>query len=227
MFVPAGADWSAEGDARAVSVLVHDPEPVGHACGRRLRRGREGNGNRRPPVRARCAVRLGDAVHRPDPAGPGAGPLSLLRRGDLRAGGRGLPRHRGRAGPDPPRHVHPPAEDASCTASRTPETARCACSACSARQGHRRRRTTPTARLPSSPRARRAERCRISSARSTSCGKGTSPAATGQSPAAAARSPSCRSPCRHASRSPRARRAPRSCSRRRTPGASRCRSRAS
>jgi quercetin dioxygenase-like cupin family protein len=27
LFVPAGAPWTAEGDARAVSVLVHDPEP--------------------------------------------------------------------------------------------------------------------------------------------------------------------------------------------------------
>jgi quercetin dioxygenase-like cupin family protein len=27
LYVPAGAAWSAEGDARALSVLVHDPEP--------------------------------------------------------------------------------------------------------------------------------------------------------------------------------------------------------
>jgi mannose-6-phosphate isomerase-like protein (cupin superfamily) len=27
LFVPAGTDWSAEGDARALSVLIHDPEP--------------------------------------------------------------------------------------------------------------------------------------------------------------------------------------------------------
>jgi quercetin dioxygenase-like cupin family protein len=27
LFVPAGTEWSADGDARAVSVLVHDPEP--------------------------------------------------------------------------------------------------------------------------------------------------------------------------------------------------------
>lgn len=32
VFVPAGSTWSAEGTARAVSVLVHDPEPApGHA----------------------------------------------------------------------------------------------------------------------------------------------------------------------------------------------------
>jgi len=29
LFVPAGTDWSADGDARAVSVLVHDPERSG------------------------------------------------------------------------------------------------------------------------------------------------------------------------------------------------------
>ncbi|HVW90405.1 MAG TPA: cupin domain-containing protein [Gaiellaceae bacterium] len=29
VFVPAGATWSAEGSARAVSVLVHEPEPAG------------------------------------------------------------------------------------------------------------------------------------------------------------------------------------------------------
>jgi len=29
VFAPAGARWSARGDARAVSVLVHDPEPSG------------------------------------------------------------------------------------------------------------------------------------------------------------------------------------------------------
>lgn len=29
VFVPAGTPWTAEGDARAVSVLVHDPEPGG------------------------------------------------------------------------------------------------------------------------------------------------------------------------------------------------------
>jgi quercetin dioxygenase-like cupin family protein len=29
VFVPAGTAWSAEGDARALSVLVHDPEPAG------------------------------------------------------------------------------------------------------------------------------------------------------------------------------------------------------
>jgi quercetin dioxygenase-like cupin family protein len=28
VFVPAGTAWSADGDARAVSVLVHDPEPA-------------------------------------------------------------------------------------------------------------------------------------------------------------------------------------------------------
>lgn len=28
LFVPAGTEWSADGDARAVSVLVHDPEPA-------------------------------------------------------------------------------------------------------------------------------------------------------------------------------------------------------
>src|SRR5581483_5522506 len=27
LFVPAGTAWKAEGDARAVSVIVHDPEP--------------------------------------------------------------------------------------------------------------------------------------------------------------------------------------------------------
>src|ERR1700710_2933468 len=32
LFVPSGTPWSAKGDARAVSVLVHDPEPSsGHA----------------------------------------------------------------------------------------------------------------------------------------------------------------------------------------------------
>jgi quercetin dioxygenase-like cupin family protein len=31
VFVPAGTPWSAEGDARAVSVLVHDPAPAGLA----------------------------------------------------------------------------------------------------------------------------------------------------------------------------------------------------
>src|SRR5581483_3465929 len=32
LFVPAGTAWHAEGDARAVSVLVHDPEPSGAAA---------------------------------------------------------------------------------------------------------------------------------------------------------------------------------------------------
>ena len=31
-FVPAGTSWSAKGTARAVSVLVHDPEPAGAAA---------------------------------------------------------------------------------------------------------------------------------------------------------------------------------------------------
>ena len=69
LFVPAGTAWTASGDARAISVLVHEPEPSDGPARRRLRRGREGNGHGRPPVRARrapCAV--GDPVHRPDPA---------------------------------------------------------------------------------------------------------------------------------------------------------------
>jgi quercetin dioxygenase-like cupin family protein len=32
VFVPAGIPWSATGDARAVSVLVHDPEPASSAA---------------------------------------------------------------------------------------------------------------------------------------------------------------------------------------------------
>ena len=43
VFVPAGTEWSAEGDTRALSVLVHDPEPRSRPGRRRLRGGREGD----------------------------------------------------------------------------------------------------------------------------------------------------------------------------------------
>ena len=141
--------------------------------------------------------------------------------GDLRAGGGGTSIDGERA-LIPPRHVfHLPRR--SCIAT-TRASERCVLGVSASRLPARRLRT---ARLPSSPRARRAERCRTLSARSTSSGKETSPVATGRSPDAAARSPSCRSPWRRASRSSRAKRARRSCWRRRTRVASRCRSRAS
>ena len=47
MFVSRGTRWSADGDARGVSVLVHDPEPsAGHAV-LDLERGRDRHGDRR------------------------------------------------------------------------------------------------------------------------------------------------------------------------------------
>ena len=125
LFVARGTAWAADGEARAVSVLVHDPEP---SSGRTrsstcdavetgtATAGRQFVLGATPEQR----LRLGDAVHRPHPARPRARPLPHLRRGDLRARRRGLPRHRRRAGAAPRRLVRPPADDASCTASRTP-----------------------------------------------------------------------------------------------------------
>ena len=54
-------------------------------------------------------LRVGDAVHRARPARPRARPLPHLRRGDLRARGRGRPRDRRRAGAASGRLVRPPA----------------------------------------------------------------------------------------------------------------------
>ncbi len=69
LFVARGTAWSAEGDARGVSVLVHEPEASSRARRPRPEGERARHGDRGPRVRARrdarVRLRVGDAVHRP------------------------------------------------------------------------------------------------------------------------------------------------------------------
>ena len=169
-------------ELRALSVVVHDPPPAAsRARGRRSRRGR--GGRARPPAGSSCSarhpesrLRVGDAVRRADPGRPGARPLPHLRRGDLRPRGRGLPRHRRRAGAAAGR-----ARASTCRRARPlpreHRRARCACSASSGLPARPPRPTTPTAPSPSI-RQRRLS-CRGSNAAQRSSGTGTSPAAAG------------------------------------------------
>ena len=168
---------------------------------------------------ARGRLRVGDAVRRLHPGRPGARPLPQIRRGRLRARRRGRAAHRRRVGAAPARLVRPPA----CSARALPRERRArrdaACSASSVLRALPRRRITPTARRPACPPSRRIEMPKIERTADIAWdgnlarGAGTISAETGAFSGA-------RVLARDAHRrSRRGRRAPRSCSPRRTAAA--------
>ena len=209
-----GTAWTAEGDGRAVSVLVHDPRSRRrtHAV-HRPDRGRRRARHRRAAVPARrdARSRLRSVTQFIGLVPPGRAPdhFHTVRRGDLRARGRGRAAHRRREEQRSARARACICRPGSSIASRTRARPSCACSASFAPPARRPRPITQTARPPSSPRR---SKCHASSAPPSSSGKGTSPEEAGRLPPVAARSRRCRSRSPAVSATRTARRAPRSCS---------------
>ena len=155
LFVPAGTSWTASGDARAVSVLVHEPEPsTRHAvvdCDE-VEKGTATAGRQfvlgATPDAAASATQFIGLIP------PGRAPDHFHRYDEVIyvLEGEGYLDIGGEQAPIRARHVHPPAADARPLPREHRRDARCACSACSARPARPPRPTTPTARWPSSHR---------------------------------------------------------------------------